>query len=319
MKADIIKRLRSSAGFVSGRELCAGAGVTRVAIWKHIRRLQELGYEIESGPRGYRLASEPDTLFPWQFPGREERIVYLAEAPSTMEIAKELARKGCPAFTVVAAERQSAGRGRLRRVWHSAAGGLYVTVVLRPEIPVLLSASVNFLASAALARVLRSAYGVAAGLKWPNDILVQGRKLCGLLSEMEAESDRVAFLNIGIGINVNNCVAEVEPPATSLQVLLGRAVPRRELLALFLDEFEARMADGGWESAIAEWKPFSVTLGRPVRIVAGRDELRGVALDVDVDGALILQTPDGSTQKIVYGDCFPAEVDGAGLRGAAPR
>ncbi len=306
MKAKIIDFLRTSEGFVSSTDLCAEAGISRVAIWKHVKKLQELGYGIEAGPRGYRLASEPDTLFPWQFPGREECMVYLTEAPSTMDVAKDLARRGCPAFTVVAADRQTAGRGRLRRVWQSAAGGLYFTMVLRPDIPVLLSARVNFLASAVLARVLRSGYGVEAGVKWPNDILVQGRKLCGLLSEMEAESDRVAFLNIGIGINVNNRVSRVEPPATSLKVLLGRAVSRRELLARFLDEFEASTAAGGWESAICEWKQLSVTLGRPVRIVAGRDEVRGVALDVDGDGALILQAPDGSTQKIVYGDCFMA-------------
>jgi BirA family biotin operon repressor/biotin-[acetyl-CoA-carboxylase] ligase len=146
---------------------------------------------------------------------------------------------------------------------------------------------------------------VEAGVKWPNDILVQGRKLCGLLSEMEAESDRVAFINVGIGVNVNNRIAGVEPPATSLKVLLGHAVERRELLGRFLDEFEKRAAADDWGAVIAEWKRLSVTLGRPVRIVAGRDEHRGVALDVDEDGGLILQAPDGSTQKIVYGDCLP--------------
>lgn len=306
MKAKIINRLRASGGFVSSSGLCSELGISRVAVWKHVRRLQALGYKIASGPKGYRLVFEPDTLFPWQFPGREERIVHLAEASSTMDVAKDAARRGCPAFTVVTADRQSAGRGRLHRVWQSAAGGLYFTVVLRPDIPVLQSVRVTFLASAALARVLRSRYGIEAGLKWPNDILVNGRKLCGLLSEMEAESDRLAFLNIGIGINVNNRVPAVEPPATSMKALLGRSVARREILTGFLDEFEPRMAAGGWESAIAEWKPLSVTLGRPVRIVAGRYEMRGVAVDVDVDGALILQEPGGSTQKIVYGDCFAA-------------
>jgi BirA family biotin operon repressor/biotin-[acetyl-CoA-carboxylase] ligase len=305
VKAKILKRLRGSGGFVSSRDLCADVGISRVAVWKHLRKLQELGYGIEAGPKGYRLVSMPDFLFPWEFPGREERIVHMAETASTMDIAKELARKGCPAFTVVAADRQTQGRGRLRRVWQSGAGGLYFTVVLRPDIPVLLSARVNFLASATLARVLRSGYGVEAGVKWPNDILVQGRKLCGLLSEMEAESDRVAFINVGIGVNVNNRIAGVEPPATSLKVLLGHAVERRELLGRFLDEFEKRAAADDWGAVIAEWKRLSVTLGRPVRIVAGRDEHRGVALDVDEDGGLILQAPDGSTQKIVYGDCLP--------------
>lgn len=304
MKAKIIERLCASGGFVSSSDLCAELGISRVAVWKHVRKLQELGCDIVSGPKGYRLASEADTLFPWQFPGREERIVYLATTHSTMDIAKELSRKGCPAFTVVAADRQTGGRGRLRRVWQSAAGGLYFTVVLRPDIPVLMSGRVNIAASVTLARVLRSDYGVEAGLKWPNDILVQGRKLCGLLSEMEAESDRVAFINIGIGVNVNNRVSGIEPPATSLKALLGRKVARREILRRFLDEFEARTASADWDAAIPEWKRFSVTLGRPVRILTGRDEVRGVAIDVDEDGGLILQTSDGSTQKVVYGDCF---------------
>jgi BirA family biotin operon repressor/biotin-[acetyl-CoA-carboxylase] ligase len=304
MRAKIIARLRASKGFVSSSDLCAELGISRVAVWKHIRKLQQLGYDIAAGPRGYRLASEADTLFPWEFPGREERIVHLAATPSTMDVAKELARKGCPAFTVVAADRQTKGRGRLRREWQSAAGGLYVTVVLRPDLPVLMSGRVNFAASVALARVLRSDYGVAAGLKWPNDILVQGRKLCGLLSEMEAESDRVAFINIGIGMNVNNRVTAIEPPATSLKTLLGRTVARREILSRFLDEFEAGIAAGDWGAVIPEWKRLSVTLGRPVRIITGREEVRGVAIDLDEDGGLMLRAPDGSIRKIVYGDCF---------------
>jgi BirA family transcriptional regulator, biotin operon repressor / biotin---[acetyl-CoA-carboxylase] ligase len=133
---------------------------------------------------------------------------------------------------------------------------------------------------------------------------VQGRKLCGLLSEMEAESDRVAFINIGIGMNVNNRVAAIEPPATSLKTLLGRTVARREILSRFLDEFEAGIAAGDWGAVIPEWKRLSVTLGRPVRIITGREEVRGVAIDLDEDGGLMLRAPDGSIRKIVYGDCF---------------
>jgi len=304
MKAEILKALRESEGVVSGSALCAALGVSRVAVWKHLQRLQAHGYVIETGPKGYRLLSAPDGLFPWEFPGRTERVTFLPEAVSTMDIAKEMARKGCPDFTVVIAERQTQGRGRLRRVWQSAAGGLYVTVVLRPDLPVLISSRVNFLASMTLARLLREGYGVAAGVKWPNDILVQGRKLCGLLSEMEAEGERVAFINIGIGLNVNNDTAGVEPPAVSLKALLGREVSRRELLTRFLDEFEAGIAAGAWDAVIPAWKAYSVTLDKPVRIVTLKEELRGIAVDVDENGALILREPDGSLKHIIYGDCF---------------
>ncbi len=306
MKAAILQLLRASNGVVSGSVVSARLGISRVAVWKQIRSLQALGYDIRAGARGYRLAASPDVLHSWEFPGRAERVVHLPQTGSTMDVARELARKGCPDFTVVTAERQSAGRGRLRRVWYSTAGGLYFTLVARPEIPVALSPRVSFLASATLARLLRTGYGIAAGLKWPNDILVGGCKLCGLLSEMEAESERVAFITIGIGVNVNNRLPAVDPPATSMKTLLGRKVNRRELLSRFLDEFEEGLSAGDWDGVIPAWRRYQVTLGRPVRIAAGREELRGVALDVDADGALILQAADGSKRRIIYGDCFLA-------------
>jgi BirA family biotin operon repressor/biotin-[acetyl-CoA-carboxylase] ligase len=304
IKAGVLQLLRANRGVTSGNALSARLGTSRVAVWKHIQRLQEAGYAIESSPRGYRLRSEPDALFPWEFPGREDRVVFLQETPSTMDVAKDLARKGCPAFTVVVAGRQTRGRGRLRRVWHSEEGGLYCTLVLRPRIPVAWSPRVNFLVSLTLARILRAVYGIEAGLKWPNDILVDGRKLCGLLSEMEAEAEQVLFVNVGIGLNVNNAPAPIEPPPVSLAGLLGRKVSRREILARLLDEMEAGMGAADWDAVIPEWKRYTVTLGRPVRIVTGREETGGVAVGVDDNGALIVRKSDGSTESVLYGDCF---------------
>jgi BirA family transcriptional regulator, biotin operon repressor / biotin---[acetyl-CoA-carboxylase] ligase len=306
MKSQILTVLRASDGVVSGSSICARLGTSRVAVWKHIQKLQEMGYAIESGPKGYRLRSSPDSLQPWEFPGREERVVYLPEAPSTMDVAKDLARRGCPAFTVVVAGRQTRGRGRLRRVWDSESGGLYFTLVLRPRLPVLWSSRVNFLVALTLADVLREEYGVNAGLKWPNDVLVEGRKLSGLLSEMESEGDQVSFINVGIGLNVNNRPPAVEPPAVSLQELLGRAVPRRDILARFLDELERRMYAEPWDTVISGWKVRSVTLNRPVRIVTAREQISGTAVDVDENGALLLRLSDGTMTTVVYGDCFLA-------------
>jgi len=304
MKSQILMLLRESDGVVSGPSICARLGTSRVAVWKHVQKLQEIGYAIEAGPKGYRLCSSPDSLQPWEFPGREDRVVYLPETTSTMDVARDLARKGCPAFTVVIAGRQTQGRGRLRRVWGSEEGGLYFTVVLRPQLPVLWSPRVNFLASLTLAAVLRKAYRVDAGLKWPNDILVHGRKLSGLLSEMESEGDQVGFINVGIGLNVNNRPPTVAPPAVSLQELLGRTVSRRDILSRFLDELEERMHAEPWETVIAAWKAYSVTLDRPVRIVTARKDMRGVAVDVDENGALLLKQADGTLTNVVYGDCF---------------
>lgn len=318
MKAKILDALRRSATPVSGSALCTLLGTSRVAVWKHIQKLQELGYPIAAGPKGYTLQGEADRLLPWEFPGRVERMHCFEELPSTMDTAKELARGGCPHFTVVVAERQSAGRGRMRRPWESPDGGLYFTMVLRPEIPAPMSLRVNFLAAATLARLLRRRYGVAAGLKWPNDILVAGRKLCGLLAEMESEAETVHFVNVGMGVNVNNDVAGVAPPAVSLKALVGREVPRRELLAAFLDDFEAALNRGQWETAIAEWQRLSVTLGRPVRIVTAAGETCGIAEALDENGALILRQPDGTRRAVIYGDCFLAPAAAAAEGPAAP-
>ncbi|MEJ5359493.1 MAG: biotin--[acetyl-CoA-carboxylase] ligase [Desulfobacterales bacterium] len=304
MKSAILRVLRSNEGPVSGPVLCERLGATRVAVWKHIRRLIELGYEIEAGPRGYRLVASPDRPYPWEFPGREERIVYLEEVGSSMDVARELARQGCPAFTAVVAERQTAGRGRLRRPWVSEEGGLYVTIVMRPRIPVLFSPRVNFLVSCTLVTLLRRDFGVDAGVKWPNDILVGGRKLCGLLSEMEAEGEEVAFVNVGVGLNVNNDPPRVRPPAVSLAQLLGRKISRREVLARLLDDLEKEASAAPWEGIIARWKGHTVTLGKPVRVSTGTEEVRGVARDIDPFGALLVEEPGGRLRTVLHGDCF---------------
>jgi BirA family biotin operon repressor/biotin-[acetyl-CoA-carboxylase] ligase len=221
-----------------------------------------------------------------------------------MDTAKDLARKNCPDFTVVIAGRQTEGRGRLSRQWLSDDGGLYFTIVLRPDIPVAISAKVNFLASLTLARVLREMYQVEAAVKWPNDILVGDRKLSGMLSELEAEADRVFFINIGMGINVNNDPTAVEPGAISLKKMVGREVSRIMLLSRFLDEFENRLKSVEFENIISEWKQYTVTLQRQVRIVTRREISEGLAVDVDENGALVLELNDGTQKKIVYGDCF---------------
>jgi len=304
MKSRILKELRSCKDIVSGEYLSSALGISRVSVWKHVHKLQEFGYDIQATPSGYRLSDSPDILFPWEFPARESRIHYFAELPSTMDTARDLARKNCPDLTVVIAGRQTSGRGRLDRRWVSDDGGLYFTMVLRPQIPVQLSFKVNFLASLTLAKVIRQMYQIDAMVKWPNDILVNERKISGMLSELEAEADRVFFINIGMGINVNNDPAGVEPPAISLKKILGRELSRIELLSRFLEEFEERLQNVELETVISEWKQYTVTLQRPVRIVTRQEVTEGLAIDVDDNGALVVELVDGSTKKIIYGDCF---------------
>jgi len=304
MKAHILKILRSTNEIVSGEELSAALGISRVSIWKHIHKLQDLGYQILSTSGGYRLDSSPDILFPWEYRGDAANILYYPEVTSTMDIARDLARKSCPDLTVVIAGRQTKGRGRLKRRWLSEDGGLYFTMVLRPTIPVQLSFRVNFLASLTLACVIREMLQIDARVKWPNDILVNERKISGMLSELEAEADRVFFINIGMGINVNNDPSGAEAGATSLKMIAGREVSKKDLLARFLERFSDRIHNAALENVISEWKKYTVTLGRRVKIVTQREESEGLAVDVDENGALVLELANGEPKKIIYGDCF---------------
>ncbi|MFP4350242.1 MAG: biotin--[acetyl-CoA-carboxylase] ligase [Desulfococcaceae bacterium] len=304
MKAGILNQLKSASDVVSGEALSAGLGTSRVTVWKHIQKLQELGYEIESTPKGYRLLSSPDIPYPWEIPGREATLHYFPETTSTMDNAREMARNGCPHFTTVAAGRQTQGRGRLQRTWLSDDGGLYFTVVIRPDIPPVLASRINFAASLTLAEVLNESYRVEARVKWPNDLLVDEKKITGMLSEMEVDADMVSFVNIGMGINVNNDPASAEPAADSLHRILGRKISRKELLAEFLDRFEDRMARLDYDTVVEEWKAYTLTLNRKVRIITTSNTHEGRAVDVAPDGALILEQADGAIRRVLYGDCF---------------
>ena len=304
MKSKILKILRAERNIVSGVTLSRHLKISRVSIWKHIGKLKEFGYHIESTPKGYRLISAPDVLYPWEFPDRESKIHYFDEVASTMDIAKNLARNDCPDFTVVIAGSQNEGRGRLKRTWLSSAGGLYFTIVLRPQMPPVLSSRVGFAASMILARSLRRMFDIEAVVKWPNDILVGSMKISGMLSEMEAEADMVSFINIGIGINVNNDPTKSEPMASSLRNILGRKISRKQLLSKFLNEFESYINSSDLDFVISEWKKYSVTLDNYVKIITAQEVSEGLAVDVDENGALILKLDNGSTKKILYGDCF---------------
>jgi len=304
MKSQLLKFLNQSSTFISGETLSKHLGVSRVAVWKHIQKLQACGYDIHSGPKGYRLIRSPDTPYPWEFPERESRIHFFDTAGSTMDIARKLARKGCPDFTVVIAETQASGRGRMDRSWWSPKGGLYFTLVIRPHIPPAMSPLVNFGTAFVLARTLQSFCGVDARVKWPNDILIHGRKVSGMLSEMEAAGDQVSFVNIGIGINMNNDLPPDLPAATSIKSISGKTCSRKAFLSEFLNRLENGIHQPDPASVIAEWKNCSATLGQQVRIVSRQGVTEGKAMDVDPNGALVVRTADGDFKKIFYGDCF---------------
>ncbi|PID40861.1 MAG: biotin--[acetyl-CoA-carboxylase] ligase [Proteobacteria bacterium] len=303
-KQRIFHILKQHNCVVSGETLSAELGISRVSVWKHVRGLVQDGIAVQSSKQGYRLQPDADGLHPFHFDAREERIHFFPETGSTMDEAMLLARQGCPAFTVVVAQRQTRGRGRMQRSWASADGGLFFTVVLRPAVPLLLSGLVNLAAAVDMAGILISTYGVEAGVKWPNDILVNGKKICGILSQMEAEGDQVAHLNIGMGLNVNNSPEQEQPMAVSLSSLLKRKVPRRQILTAFLDVFEQRMRAWDTGRVLTQWKSCNVTLGKRVRVETLRQTVEGMAVDLDDHGGLILEMEDGAMRTVVHGDCF---------------
>jgi BirA family biotin operon repressor/biotin-[acetyl-CoA-carboxylase] ligase len=304
MKAQILKALREHGGCLSGETLSEQLGISRVSIWKHIRSLKKDGYIIEASPRGYRLVSSPDLLLPYEFPDLEQRIHYFPEIDSTMDAARELAKKGAEEGTIVIAEAQTRGRGRLSREWLSPEGGIYFTLILRPRISPTFAPRINLMASVAVAATIRKLFGLKAELKWPNDVLIQGKKVCGILAEMDAEMDVVNFVNVGIGINANTSVPQFEKTATSLKDSLGREISRKEFLSALLVEINRWQALLMEADLLEEWKKLSVTLNRDVRIMSLGEEVTGQAIDIDATGALILKGKDGCLRTVLVGDCI---------------
>ena len=304
VKGHILKALRECSDYLSGEALSEQLGISRVSIWKHIRSLKKDGYVIEASPRGYRLVSSPDLLLPYEFTGIEQRIHYFPEIGSTMDAARELAKKGAEEGTIVIAEAQTRGRGRLSREWLSPEGGIYFTIVLRPRISPVYAPRINLMASVAVAATIRKLLGLKAELKWPNDVLIEGKKVCGILAEMGAEMDVVNFVNVGIGINANTSVPQFKKTATSLKDMLRREISRKEFLGVLLVEIERRQPLLMKADLLEEWKKLSVTLNKHVRIVAPGEVIVGRAIDIDTTGALIIKERNGSLKKAMAGDCI---------------
>lgn len=303
-KRQILQALRQRSDYVSGERLSGLLGVSRVSVWKHIRSLKKDGYVIEASPRGYRLVTSPDLLLPCEFPDLEQRMHYFPEIGSTMDAARELAKKGAREGTIVIAEAQTRGRGRLSREWLSPEGGIYFTIVLRPRISPAYAPRINLMASVAVAATIRKLFGLRAELKWPNDVLIEGKKVCGILAEMDAEMDVVNFVNVGIGINANNSVTQFEETATSLKDMLGRKISRKELLSQLIMETERRQPLLMKDGLLEEWKEMSATLNKDVRIMSLGEEVIGQAIDINGTGALMVRVEDGSLRTVLVGDCI---------------
>ncbi len=303
-KEKIFTMLAAAGGVLSGERISEELGISRVSVWKHVKSMVESGIPVTATAKGYMLAPDDDSLNPLGFGQRRERIRYHRELGSTMDEAMTLARSGCPEFTVVVADRQTQGRGRMARTWVSDGGGLYFSVVVRPDLPVDLAHLVNLAAAVEINDLLRSSYHIDAWLKWPNDILAGGRKICGCLSQMEIEGGLIGFLTIGIGLNVNNDPSGVEAGAVSMKQILGRMVPRKSVLTGFLDRFEERLSSLDPGVLIEQWKKQSNTIGRQVAVATSKKTYEGTAVDIDDRGGLVVEREDGSRETVIYGDCF---------------
>jgi BirA family biotin operon repressor/biotin-[acetyl-CoA-carboxylase] ligase len=307
--------LRDAAEPISGERLATSLGLSRAAVWKRIKRLQALGYAIVGSPRkGYRLLAIPDKLLPGEIAtGLKVRrlkgpIHHFETLPSTNDLAKELAASQAPEGTLVVAEGQSRGRGRLGREWSSPPGaGLYVSVLLRPPLPPSDLPQITLTAAVAVVRALKRATGVAPGIKWPNDLILAGKKLGGILTEMETESDQIRHLVLGLGLNVNNreFPAEIRDLATSLALVTGRSFSRLAILKAWLEELESLyqlFLGREFARILAEWKEYTVTLGQFVRVRQGPVEISGQALEVAPDGALLIETRTGEIVRVTSGE-----------------
>jgi len=304
----ILKILYQSDGEpVSGVKISESAGISRVAVWKHIKALKQAGVDIKALPTGYKLQDTGNLLYPFCFPAHlQDKMFHFPELDSTMDQARKMARQdqGVRHASCVIAEIQTASRGRLNRQWSSARGGLWFTLILKPDLPPPLAWTVNFAASACMSEVLTDLFDLDIRVKWPNDLLLKGRKLSGMLSEMETRADMINLLFLGIGLNVNNDPESDEYQAISLKTALGKSVSRKQILTRFLDLFESRIADVDPPRIISQWKARTATIGTEVRVQTHDRVYEGKALDVDDTGALIVKGRNGVTRKIIYGDCF---------------
>ncbi len=317
--AEILRSLRTNeTGSVSGADLSQRLNISRAAIWARIEELRALGYDIEASPhRGYTLRASPDLLHAddllsrldeSQIIGRDIRV--FQNTTSTNDIVEKLARDGVAEGAVVFAESQSLGRGRLGREWVSPAGkGLWFSILLRPKLAPQAVTKLTIASAIALARAVRNTTHLNPEIKWPNDLLLAGKKISGVLTELTAELDHVKHVILGIGINVNMTESDfpktLRSTASSLRIQSGRLIDRPEFAAEVLRQLNhdyKRVTEGCFFDVAEEWENISCTLNRDVQIQVGDRTIKGRAENLDQDGALLVRTQHGHLERIIGGD-----------------
>lgn len=317
MKSQILKILRNADGYISGQAICQTLGVSRTAVWKYINQLKEEGYEFDAvSNKGYRIVKYPDIITAAEISSQLgqndiiQKVIYFDETDSTNNQAKQYAEKGEASGTLFVAETQTGGRGRRGRNWISQPeSGIWMTLLLRPQIRPADASMLTLVSAMAVARAVTESCGdVACRIKWPNDIVLNKKKVCGILTEMSAETDWVNFVVIGIGINVNieNFADEIKDIATSLYMETGRRVKRSTIVAQFSKYFTAYynqfLKTCDLSSLVSEYNKMLINAGQQVQISDRADTFAGKALGVDETGALKVLKEDGSVAAIVAGE-----------------
>jgi BirA family biotin operon repressor/biotin-[acetyl-CoA-carboxylase] ligase len=318
VKEAILQLLKNGQGsYVSGGEICKSLKVTRTAIWKHVQTLRDEGYVIEARPRlGYLLSQMPDRLYPQEvadgiksnFVGRQ--VYYYDVIETSNDTAKELAGEKAPNGAVVIAEEQGGGKGRLGRSWYSPKyTGIYFSIILHPTVSPSEASQLTMVAAVAYAQAVRRVTGVQAGIKWPNDLLVNGRKICGILTEMSADMDQIEYLVVGAGLNVNHTKEDFPPDlqetATSLHIETGQTYSRKDLMQAMLEDLEEWYTvwlEQGFPAVLGKWRELSVSINCPVRVLTLKDTWDGWSKDVDESGALLVEKADGTVHRLISGE-----------------
>jgi len=313
MREKILHFLKKTEGYISGEEISEHLKISRAAIWKYMQELRHLGYDIVAVPHlGYQLVSSPDQPFTSeiQFGLKTKligkRIDYYEKVISTMDMAFQAGLEGAEEGTVVVAETQTKGRGRLGRIWVSPEGkGIYLSILLRPQFSPNDVAKLTLLSGVAVCEAIRIHCGITPDIKWPNDLQLHGKKVAGILTELNAETDRVKFVVIGLGLNVNTPMSLLPQEATSLKHEAERQISRVELTKEILRQMEhwyLLFLDEGFLPVAQKWRELSVTLGRRIRIQEPQGILEGEAINIDSDGGLLIRKDSGVIIKKMTAD-----------------
>lgn len=315
MKTKILTALREAEDYVSGQQLCEQFGVSRTAVWKVMNQLKEAGYQIKSVQnKGYKLLEAPDilsedelkSLRKTEWAGKD--TFYFPVIDSTNSKAKQLAEQGYPHGTLVVADKQEAGRGRRGRSWSSPAGiNVYMTLLLKPEIEIAHASMLTLVAALAVSKALEKQTGIKTAIKWPNDIVLNGKKVCGILTELSVQIDYIDYIVIGIGINVHNenFPEEIASTATSLCLETGkhysRAAVIEDVLEYFEKYYEIYLRTQDLSELVEIYNEELVNRGKGVRILDPKEPFEGVALGINDKGELLVET-EGEVRKVVSGE-----------------